>query len=80
MPYISEAERKRAEHLARLGQRWMPLAEAVSQIRTAENCDQKEAWRQLRNAIIDEKVSVRWADAVCPPAVRVREWISAFFP
>jgi len=54
MPYLSKAERERV--------RWMTLADAISQIRKVESCEREEAWIQLRKAISDGGVAVRWAN------------------
>jgi len=55
MPYISKAARERA--------RWITVREALSIIETADSCETKEAWRQLRDAIADGAVAAKWDDA-----------------
>jgi hypothetical protein len=54
MPYVSNADRERAL--------WMTLREAVVHIATAEHCSIRIAWAQLRDAIGDHEVLVRWAN------------------
>ncbi len=51
MPYVSKAERD-----------WMTLREALAHIKTVEDCNLRAAWGQLREAIGDQEVKVRWAD------------------
>jgi hypothetical protein len=53
MPYVSKMAQERA--------RWMTLREAVAHIATADHCSFRAAWLQLRTAIGDQEVSVRWA-------------------
>jgi hypothetical protein len=60
MTYLSKAERERA--------RWMTAAEAIIHIQKAESCGRDEAWVQLRKAIADGEVAVRWADASLEPS------------
>ncbi len=55
MPYVRKAERERAL--------WMTLREAATYIQEAERCDSVEALRQLKMAIADQQIAVRWADA-----------------
>lgn len=45
MPYVSEAERKRA--------RWMTLAEAVAHVMEHDGCDRRAALRQIRKLLGD---------------------------
>jgi hypothetical protein len=54
MPYVSNADRERA--------RWMTLREAVEHIEEVEHRGFRAAWDQLRAAIGDQKVLVRWAN------------------
>src|SRR5438128_2126476 len=54
MAYVSRMERECA--------RWMALREALAHIQTAEDCNRKAAWDQLRDAIADQEIPVRWGD------------------
>jgi hypothetical protein len=54
MPYVSKAEQERA--------RWMTLREALTHIKTVEECNLRAAWDQLRETIGDQEAKVRWAD------------------
>jgi hypothetical protein len=54
VPYISDAKRERA--------RWMTLKEAVAHVTEHDGCDRRSAWKQLRAAVGDRKILVRWED------------------
>ena len=43
------------------------MAEAIVHVQNAEHCGKKEAWTQLRKAITDRAVAVRWADVSLTP-------------
>ena len=52
MPYETKAKRER--------KKWLTGAEAIDHIRRSEHCNSPSAWRQLREAIADEEVPVKW--------------------
>jgi len=54
MPYISNAIREWLK--------WQPLRLAIEQICVADECSSEEAIKQLRSAIADGNVQVRWGD------------------
>jgi hypothetical protein len=54
MPYVSRAERERAQ--------WWTLREALEHIQEIEDCTMRVAWDHLRTAIGDQEVPVRWGD------------------
>jgi hypothetical protein len=54
MPYVSNADREHAL--------WVTLREAVEHIEEVEHCSFRAAWDQLRAAIGDQAVMVRWGD------------------
>jgi hypothetical protein len=54
MPYVSKSAEERAK--------WMTLCEAVAHIEIVERCSFRVAWDQLRDAIGDQAVMVRWGD------------------
>jgi hypothetical protein len=58
MPYISKAERE-AERAAESRMVW---SELITHIRDVERCDEREARRQIGNAIEDGMLSKAWAD------------------
>jgi hypothetical protein len=59
-PYISDSERRAASRMT-----WSDL---VAHVCAAEQCDEREARRQIGNAINDGKLFARWADKpVIPP-------------
>jgi hypothetical protein len=62
MPYVSKAERERAEHR----KRWMTLTEAIAYVRLREQCSVSIARQQLVDALADLEIPVEWAD-VEPP-------------
>jgi hypothetical protein len=51
MPYISDAERERA--------RWMTLTELIAHVER-EGCDRSAALKQIRNALGDRKLRIKW--------------------
>jgi hypothetical protein len=54
MPYVSNEERER--------QKWMTLKEAVSHVQHVDACDEETAVKDLRAALADGAVEVRWAN------------------
>jgi hypothetical protein len=52
VPYISDTERERA--------RWMTLAEAIAHIAKHDGCDRRSALKQLRDALGDRKLRIKW--------------------
>jgi hypothetical protein len=54
MPYVSKAERAAASRMT-----WSKL---IAHVRDVERCDEREARRQIGNAIADRALRVRWAD------------------
>jgi hypothetical protein len=52
LPYVSKAERERAQ--------WMTLVEVVNHVQLSQRCDQAAALSQLRMALADQEVPVRW--------------------
>lgn len=62
MPYVSKAERQRAD--------WRTLAEAVAHIRLRDKCDEAAARQQLRDALADGALgALRWEDGQATPCV-----------
>lgn len=60
-PYISVSERKAASLMT-----WTML---VAHVRAVEQCDEREARRQIGNAIADGRLFARWADKPTIPPV-----------
>jgi hypothetical protein len=61
MPYLSRAERERAQ--------WFTLPEAVAHICESDGCDREAARQQLQHALSDGALGVlRWEDARAGPA------------
>ena len=54
MPYVTNAQKEWAQ--------WCDLSSAIHQIRTADNCDEPSAIQQLRLAIADGNLKVKWGD------------------
>ena len=54
MPYVSKVEAERAH--------WITLAEAVAHVRNSDGCDAKAAEMQLRKALGDGALFLRWED------------------
>ncbi|MGH7119552.1 MAG: hypothetical protein ACREFP_11285 [Acetobacteraceae bacterium] len=55
MPYVSKADRERAQ--------WMTLREAVEHVRAIEKCSAKEALRQIASAVNDHAVGAVYEDS-----------------
>jgi hypothetical protein len=60
VPYVSKLAEERAK--------WMTLREAVAHIKAADRVSRRAAWDQLREAIGDQTVAVRWADVTLEPS------------
>jgi hypothetical protein len=79
MPYVPKADRNRAQ--------WMSLCETLAFIRTADNCNRKEARKQLGEAVADHEVEARWAEYLnisgdwddIGPLTNLSFWRSALF-
>jgi hypothetical protein len=54
VPYFSNAKRERA--------RWMTFEEAIAFVSRTDGCCRKEAERQLRDALGDGKLFIKWED------------------
>jgi hypothetical protein len=58
LPYVSKSERAAASR--------MTWTEIIKHVREAEQCDEREACRQIGNAVADRKLRVWWADESKP--------------
>jgi hypothetical protein len=60
VPYVSKLAEERAK--------WMTLREALAHIEALDRVSPRAAWDQLREAIGDQAVAVRWADVTLEPS------------
>lgn len=76
MPYVSKADRERAQH----SEQWTTLAEAVTHVLSRDGCSRAKALKQLREALADRRIPVKWQDAdaqgTCAPDAAAREKLS----
>jgi hypothetical protein len=65
VPYVSKLAEERAK--------WMMLREALAHIEVVDRVSPRAAWDQLREAIGDQAVAVRWAGVTLEPSTILEE-------